>query len=248
MPLSQPLMLIAASAPSSMKKALVARTSSWRSLNSLTRLARSSAAVLGMVNSCRPSSEVASWRCESGSVPRLYSRASPSSRILPRSLPLYCSMSASFLISTWISSPSTGPLVPGVHALGSACSGCTRSDSISTLDEENSQPRPKSSNASSCTLTRPQSLNFWRLQRLASAMAGELVRRGPMFSVRWLKVSITCERWNASWRILPTMSRSTCSAAYAGAPTANPMHNANKPRLITSIPPGTRPKTAKARV
>ena len=45
-------------------------------------------------------------------------------------------------------------------------------------------PRPKSSNASSCTLTRPHSLNFCRVQPLARVIAGELVRRGPMLSVR----------------------------------------------------------------
>ena len=184
MPLSQPLMLIEASAPSSARKALVARTSSWRSAYSLTRLARSLSADLGMVNSCSPSSEVASCRCESASMPRLYSRASPSSRILPRSLPLYFSRSASFLMSTLTTSPSTVPWVPGVHALGSAYSWVRRGSSISTLADSNSQPRPKSSNASSCALVSPHSPNFCRVQALARVMAGELVRRGPMLSVR----------------------------------------------------------------
>ena len=36
-----------------------------------------------------------------------------------------------------------------------------------------------------------------------------------MASVRWLKVAITCELWNASWRMRLTMSRSTGSAAVA---------------------------------
>src|SRR5690554_5237842 len=229
MPLSQLLMLIAASAPSSAKKVFTARASSWRSLYSLTRFARSAAAAFGSVNCCSPSSDVASWRCESGSVPRLYSRASPSSRILPASLPRQPSMSASFLISTRTSSPSTGPSVPGVQALGRACSCCTRSPSISTLAELNSQPRPKSSKASSRALASPHSSNFPRVQALASAIPGELVRRAPMLSVRWLKVAITWELWKASWRMRLTMSRSTGSAAVARPPA--PRQNTSRQRF-----------------
>ena len=83
-----------------------------------------------------------------------------------------------------IASPSTAPLVPGVHALGSACSGIARGDSISMLASVNAQPRPMSATASSCTLAMPHSLNFERVHWLAFAIDGELVRRGPITSVR----------------------------------------------------------------
>ena len=84
--------------------------------------------------------------------------------------------------------------MPGVQAFGSACSGITRGLSISTLASVKAQPRPKSSTASSCTFDRPHSVNFERVQRFASAIDGELVRRGPITSVRWFSVAITCER------------------------------------------------------
>src|SRR6185312_3387040 len=158
-------------------------------------------------------------RCQSASVPGLYARASSSSRILPLSLPLYWSRSLRVLMLTRITSPSTGPFVPGVHAFGSAYSGAVRGASISTLDSLNSQPRPKSSKASSCTLARPQPLNFSWVQALAWAICGELVRRGPMSSVRWPRM---------------TISRSTGS--WAMAMLLKPRHNTHMQRLITIYP------------
>ncbi len=61
-----------------------------------------------------------------------------------------------------------------------------------------------------------------------------------MFSVRWLKVSITCERWNASCRILLTMSRSTGSWAITTPLAAR--HNTKAQRLNITVPvaPGGR--------
>ncbi len=125
-----------------------------------------------------------------------------------------------------MASPSTVPLVPGVQALGTACSGAARGLSSSRLALLNSQPRPKSSKASSWTLLRPHSVNFSRVQALARPMAGELVRRGPICSVRYCSVSATCERWKASCRILPTIARSTVSSAWVAKAIPSPATSA----------------------
>ena len=133
----------------------------------------------------------------------------------PELLPLLRAQLTPERVAQWLAHLVQGPVtrfeVPGVHAFGSACSGMIRGLSISTPASLNDQPRPMSSTASSCTFDRPHSVNFERVQRLASVIDGELVRRGPITSVRWFRVATTCERWNASWRMRDVMSRSTRS-------------------------------------
>ena len=121
------------------------------------------------------------------------------------------------------------------------------------LASVNAQPRPMSSTASSCTLARPHSVNFERVHWLAFAIDGELVRRGPITSVRWFRVAITCERWKASWRICEVTSRSTfsCACALPSAATSKAAVNINRfivipgelrqrPESSQHPPPGTR--------
>jgi len=85
---------------------------------------------------------------------------------------------------------SAAPVVPGVHATGIAVSWTTRGVIMRTLDRSIDQPRPNA-NPSLWTFLRPQSVNWRCVHASAVRIAGELVSRGPITSVRCWTVTMT---------------------------------------------------------
>ena len=81
------------------------------------------------------------------------------------------------------------PAVGGVQAIGMERSMIGRGAVIRTDALSIHQPRPNSK-PSLWTLERPQALNCPAVQSSAVRMAGELVRRPPIRSVRWAAVCI----------------------------------------------------------
>src|SRR5256712_8676786 len=88
------------------------------------------------------------------------------------------------------------PFVPGAQAQLAAITSCVRGAVIRTHRGPRSHLPPKF-HSSRCA-ARPYSWNFLIVQSLAARAAGEPVRRGPIASLRDLRVSLTWERVSAS--------------------------------------------------
>ena len=68
------------------------------------------------------------------------------------------------------------------------------------------QPRPNGPHGSKCEFSKPHSESLFRVHSPADLVMGEPVNRGPKTSVRWLTVSITCDRSSPSSLIFAIIS------------------------------------------
>src|SRR5437588_2319643 len=103
------------------------------------------------------------------------------------------------------------------------------------------QPRPKGPQASRCAFCRPHFASVSRVHSLARFAAGEAVKRGPMTSLKYESVCITCERFIPS-----SLMRSIGSvglgcgcwpnAAYGAIRTNSRRAAANWRRIILGTP------------
>ena len=88
-----------------------------------------------------------------------------------------------------------------VQAFGKALSVNARGAVMLTDADWYCQPRPNGPKDSRRALLRPHAASWSRVQALAALICGELLRRGPIFSVSAVTVSMTLELENPSWRI-----------------------------------------------
>jgi hypothetical protein len=98
-------------------------------------------------------------------------------------LHFHCSKSFTAFIGATMTAASSGLFVPGVQAMGIERKGSARGAIIHTWADSIHHPRPNSK-PSVWTFFSPYWRNFPAVQRSASRIAGELVRRPPMRSAR----------------------------------------------------------------
>ena len=116
---------------------------------------------------------------------------------LPASLPWNFSMSLAFWMTASIASPVWGPLVPPVHATGIPMMGMYPGSTIAPLNDFTCQPGIGLSlgvaHFSRRTFASPHSFICLTAQSPAMRYWGELVRRGPYWSVSLCISSMTLE-------------------------------------------------------
>src|ERR1044071_2044219 len=130
------------------------------------------------------------WRVSAGVMCGEKPRAAPRSAQALLSLPTYLGMSVESLTSSTIAWQVMVPGLPltsvlPLQACGYAASGLGQGSRIRPLYETISQPRPNAeSQGSSFTFDRPQERKVSAAHALALRLAGELVSRAPITSVR----------------------------------------------------------------
>src|SRR5687768_17194737 len=95
----------------------------------------------------------------------------------------------------------TVPFVDGDQALGYAATGIYCGSITAAVKLLNDQPRPNGPHDSRCAFCIPHSFILSRVHSFARFIFGEPVRRGPMTSVIYERVCMTCERFIPSMRM-----------------------------------------------
>src|SRR3989442_9420438 len=156
--------------------------------------------------------------------------------------PFTLAFPASRLSGVLASMRTTGPLtvlpfVPGAHAQLAATTSWTRG-AVSRIQIGPRVHVPPKFHGSRCA-SRPYSLNLAMVQWLAARGAAEPVRRGPMISLRYCRLGITCERvrpWSMRTPALLVSTVGVWPASGRGASAASNTAAAAGRKRFTGIP------------